>query len=403
MSASTHTPTTVRPFTFEFSDAELDDLRARIAATRWSEPETVPDQSQGTPQKTLKELARYWAEDYDWRKVEARLKELPHFTTEIDGLDIHFIHLRSKHEDALPLLVTHGWPGSIIEQLKIIEPLVDPTVHGGSAADAFHLVVPSMVGYGFSGKPAESGWNPQRMAKAWGELMHRLGYTRYVASGGDWGAIVTEQMGLQEPEGLIGFHTNMANAVPPPIMAAVEGGDPLPADVSLSPEETEAVEQLRSAYADVPYAFQMGTAPQTLAGLVDSPVGLAAFMLDHDWQSLEMISRSFAGEPEGLSPDDVLDNITLFWLTKSAVSAARLYWETGQAGISFFGAKGVKLPVAVSVFPTEMYRPPKSWAERAYPNLIHYNKLPKGGHFAAWEQPDYFVDDIRTGLRSLRQ
>ncbi|MFC8064553.1 epoxide hydrolase family protein [Streptomyces sp. NPDC057293] len=402
MSASTDNES-VRPFTIDFPDSELDDLRARIAATRWPEPETVKDQSQGTPFETLQRLARYWVEEYDWRKVEARLKALPHFITEIDGLDIHFIHLRSKHEDALPLIVTHGWPGSVIEQLKIIEPLVDPTAHGGNASDAFHLVVPSMPGYGFSGKPREPGWGPARMAKAWAALMARLGYTRYAASGGDWGAIVTEQMGLQEPEGLIGFHTNMANAVPPDIMAAVEGGAPLPEGVSLSPEENEAVEQLRSAYADVPYAYEMGTAPQSLVGLVDSPVGLAAFMLDHDWQSLEMISRSFAGEDEGLTRDDVLDNITLFWLTKTPVSAARLYWENTQAGLSFFGAKGVKLPVAVSVFPTEMYRPPKSWAEKAYTNLIHYNKLPKGGHFAAWEQPEYFVEDIRAGLRSLRQ
>ncbi|SDN61238.1 epoxide hydrolase family protein [Streptomyces wuyuanensis] len=400
--SDTSDPTAVRPFTFDIPDSELDGLRDRILATRWPEEETVKDQSQGTPFATLRALAQYWASEYDWRKVEAKLKALPHFVTEIDGLDIHFIHVRSKHEDALPLLVTHGWPGSVIEQLKIIEPLADPTAHGGDASDAFHLVVPSMPGYGFSGKPSEPGWNPERMARAWGELMKRLGYTRYAAQGGDWGAIVTDIMGVQEPEGLIGIHTNMANAVPPAVMAAIEGGDPVPDDVSLSPEENEAVEQLRSAYADVPYAYQMGTAPQTLAGLVDSPVGLAAFMLDHDWQSLEMISRSFAGEPEGLTRDDVLDNITLFWLTKSAVSAARLYWETAQAGISFFGAKGVRLPVAASVFPTEMYRPPKSWAEKAYPNLIHYNRVPEGGHFAAWEQPGYFVDEVRTGLRPLR-
>lgn len=401
--SDTSDPTAVRPFTFEFPDSELDDLRDRILAMRWPEEETVKDQSQGTPLTTLQALAQYWASEYDWRTVEARLKALPHFITEIDGLDIHFIHVRSQHENALPLLVTHGWPGSVIEQLKIIEPLADPTTHGGDASDAFHLVVPSMPGYGFSGKPSEPGWDPERMARAWGALMKRLGYTRYVAQGGDWGAIVTDIMAVQEPEGLIGIHTNMANAVPTAVMAAIEGGDPVPDDVSLSPEENEAVEQLRSAYADVPYAYQMGTAPQTLAGLVDSPVGLAAFMLDHDWQSLEMISRSFAGQPEGLTRDDVLDNITLFWLTRSAVSAARLYWETAQAGISFFGAKGVKLPVAASVFPTEMYTPPRSWVEQAYPGLIHYNRLPKGGHFAAWEQPGYFVDEVRTGLRPLRR
>ncbi|WP_432175278.1 epoxide hydrolase family protein [Streptomyces sp. Tue6028] len=394
--------TAIRPFTFEFSDEELEELRRRIRDTRWPEKETVSDQSQGTPLETLREVARYWAEEYDWRKVEAKLRALPHFITEIDGLDIHFIHVRSRHEDALPLIVTHGWPGSVIEQLKIIEPLTDPTAHGGDASDAFHLVIPSMPGYGFSGKPAESGWNPTRMARAWAELMKRLGYSRYAAQGGDWGAIVTDVMAAQEPEGLIGIHTNMANAVPADVMAAIEGGAPLPSGLSLTPEEHKAVEQLRSAYADVPYAFQMGTAPQTLVGLVDSPVGLAAFMLDHDWQSLEMISRSFAHHPEGLTRDDVLDNITLFWLTRSAVSAARLYWENAQAGISFFGAKGVKLPTAVSVFPTEMYTPPRSWAEKAYSNLIHYNKVPKGGHFAAWEQPESFVDEVRTGLRPLR-
>ncbi|MFF4744866.1 epoxide hydrolase family protein [Streptomyces sp. NPDC001268] len=401
--SATSDPTAVRPFTFEFSDAELDDLRDRIVATRWPEEETVKDQSQGTQLATLQALAQYWASEYDWRKVEARLKALPHFVTEIDGLDIHFIHVRSKHEDALPLIVTHGWPGSVIEQLKIIEPLTDPTAHGGAASDAFHVVVPSMPGYGFSGKPSTPGWAPDRMAAAWGNLMKRLGYTKYAAQGGDWGAIVTDLMGVQEPEGLVGIHTNMAGAVPPAIEAAVAAGNPLPSDVSLSSEEREAVEQLNFVYKHVAYALMMGSRPQSLSGLVDSPVGLAAFMLDHDRDSLELISRSFAGQPEGLTRDDVLDNITLFWLTRSAISAARLYWENTEAGIPFFGAKGVQLPVAVSVFPDELYTPPRSWAEKAYPNLIHYNRLPKGGHFAAWEQPGSFVDEVRTGLEPLRR
>ncbi|MGD1221702.1 epoxide hydrolase family protein [Streptomyces krungchingensis] len=398
MSAHPGTPE-IRPFTFEFPEAELDDLRARIEATRWPEKETVADQSQGTQLETMKELARYWASEYDWRRVEAKLKALPHFITEIDGLDIHFIHVRSKHENALPLIVTHGWPGSIVEQLKIIEPLVDPTAHGGSASDAFHVVIPSMPGYGFSGKPTSTGWGPERIARAWGELMKRLGYTKYAAQGGDWGAIVADFMGVQAPEGLIGIHTNMAGVVPPAIDAALIAGNPLPAGLSLSDEEKAAVEQLDFVYRHVYFAYLMASRPQTLTGLVDSPVGLAAFLLDHDAASLAMISRSFAGEKEGLTRDDVLDNITLFWLTNTAVSAARLYSENRT---SFFGVKGVALPVAVSVFPDEMYRAPKSWAEQAYPNLVHYNQVPKGGHFAAWEQPELLVNEIRSGLRSLR-
>ncbi|WP_432187538.1 epoxide hydrolase family protein [Streptomyces sp. Tue6028] len=398
MSAHPGTPE-IRPFTFEFPEAELDDLRARIEAARWPEKETVADQSQGTQLETMKELARYWASEYDWRKVEAKLKALPHFITEIDGLDIHFIHVRSKHENALPLIVTHGWPGSIVEQLKIIEPLVDPTAHGGSASDAFHVIIPSMPGYGFSGKPTSTGWGPERIARAWGELMKRLGYTKYAAQGGDWGAIVADFMGVQAPEGLIGIHTNMAGVVPPAIDAALIAGNPLPAGLSLSDEEKAAVEQLDFVYRHVYFAYMMASRPQTLTGLVDSPVGLAAFLLDHDAASLAMISRSFAGEKEGLTRDDVLDNITLFWLTNTAVSAARLYSENRT---SFFGVKGVALPVAVSVFPDEMYRAPKSWAEQAYPNLVHYNEVPKGGHFAAWEQPELLVNEIRSGLRSLR-
>jgi pimeloyl-ACP methyl ester carboxylesterase len=389
----------IRPFTFEFPEAELEDLRARIAATRWPEKETVADQSQGTQLETMKELARYWASEYDWRKVEAKLKALPQFVTEIDGLDIHFIHVRSKHENALPLIVTHGWPGSIIEQLKIIEPLTNPTAHGGSASDAFHVIIPSMPGYGFSGKPTTKGWGPERIARAWGELMKRLGYTKYVAQGGDWGAIIADFMGVQEPEGLVGIHTNMAGVVPPAIDAALATGNPLPAGLSLSDEETAAVEQLDFVYRHVYFAYLMGSRPQSLTGLADSPVGLAAFLLDHDAASLAMISRAFAGVDEGLARDDVLDNITLFWLTNTAISAARLYAENAT---SFFGVKGVKLPVAVSVFPDEMYQAPKSWVEQAYPNLVHYNRLPKGGHFAAWEQPELLVNDVRAGFRSVR-
>ncbi|MFD8197490.1 epoxide hydrolase family protein [Streptomyces wuyuanensis] len=395
--------TTIRPFTFEFPDSELEELRRRILATRWPEKETVADQSQGTQLATIKELARYWAEEYDWRKVEARLKAVPHFITEIDGLDIHFIHVRSKHENALPLIVTHGWPGSIIEQLKLIEPLTDPEAHGGSAEDAFHVVIPSMPGYGFSGKPTSTGWNPDRMARAWGELMKRLGYTKYAAQGGDWGAIVTDLMGVQEPEGLVGIHTNMAGVVPPAIEAAIAAGNPLPSDAVLAnDEEKAAVGQLNFVYRHVAYAYMMGSRPQSLTAFADSPVGLAAFMLDHDRDSLDLISRAFAGQNEGLTRDDVLDNITLFWLTNTGVSASRLYWENTVASIPFFGVKGVKLPVAVSVFPDELYQAPKSWAEQAYPNLIHYNRLPKGGHFAAWEQTELFVNEVRTGLRSLR-
>ncbi|WP_435227276.1 epoxide hydrolase family protein [Streptomyces sp. Tue6028] len=393
----------IRPFTFEISDAELKDLRARILATRFPEKETVADQSQGTQLATIQELARYWATEYDWRKVEAKLKAVPNFVTEIDGLDIHFIHVRSKHENALPLIVTHGWPGSIIEQLKIIEPLTNPTAHGGDASDAFHVVIPSMPGYGFSGKPTATGWNPERIARAWAELMKRLGYTKYVAQGGDWGAVITDIMGVQEPEGLVGIHTNMPGIFPPAVEQAIAAGNPLPSDVVLSDEEQKhAVEQLDFFYRHVYYAYLMGSRPQTLTGLVDSPVGLAAFLLDHDRDSLDLISRSFAGEIQGLTRDDVLDNITLFWLTNTAVSASRLYWEGAQAGTAFFSVRGVRIPVAVSVFPDELYQAPKSWAEQAYPNLVHYNKLPKGGHFAAWEQPELLVNEVRAGFRRLR-
>ncbi|MBP3964577.1 epoxide hydrolase family protein [Paenibacillus lignilyticus] len=388
-------PQSIRPFHVNIPEAELTELRNRINATRWPEKETVSDQSQGTQLETMQELARYWANEYDWRKIEAKINAVPHFLTEIDGLDIHFIHVRSKHENAMPILIAHGWPGSIIEQMKLIEPLTNPTEHGGSASDAFHVVIPSMPGYGFSGKPTTTGWDTERIARAYGELMTRLGYEKYAAQGGDWGAIVVDAMGVQEPKGLLGIHTNMAKVIPADVDAAIWSGNPLPE--GLSDEEKKACEQVREN--KFYYAFIMGTRPQTLTGLVDSPIGLAAFMLDHDWKSLALITRTFAGIQEGLTRDDVLDNITLFWLTNSAISAARIYWENKT---SFFAVQGVKLPVAVSVFPDELFEAPKSWTEKAYPNLIHYNRLPKGGHFAAWEQPEYMTEEIRTGLRSLR-
>ncbi|WP_395406412.1 epoxide hydrolase family protein [Pseudoduganella sp. UC29_106] len=387
----------IRPFRVNVPEADLRDLRRRIAATRWPEAEAVADASQGVQRATMQALARYWEKEYDWRKVEARLNALPQFLTGIDGLDIHFIHVRSKHENALPLIVTHGWPGSIIEQLKIIEPLVNPTAHGGSAADAFHVVIPSMPGYGFSGKPAKTGWDGNRIARAWAVLMERLGYKRYVAQGGDWGAIITDLMAVQAPAGLIGIHSNMPGAVPPDIDKALRTGNPAPA--GLSEEEQHACQQLDYVYKHIGYARIMGTRPQTLTGLADSPVGLAAFLLDHDARSLELISRAFAGQPGGLSRDDVLDNISLFWLTNTAVSASRLYWENKT---TVFAAKGVTLPVAVSVFPDEIYLPPRSWAERSYPKLMYYNRVEKGGHFAAWEQPALFAQELRAGFKALR-
>jgi pimeloyl-ACP methyl ester carboxylesterase len=393
--------TAIRPFQVNVPDAELTELRRRITATRFPEKETVTDFSQGVPLATTQKLARYWATEYDWRKVEARLNAVPNFITEIDGLDIHFIHVRSKHENALPMLVSHGWPGSIIEQLKIVDPLVNPTAHGGTAADAFHVVIPSMPGYGFSGKPSETGWGPERIARAWDVLMKRLGYTSYVAQGGDWGSVVVDYMGVQAPKGLLAIHTNMPGVVPPAIDAAAFAGAPVPA--GLSADEKHAYEQLAAFYKNVYYAVFMGTRPETLTALADSPVGLATFMIDHDARSLELISRSFNGVSEGLSRDDVLDNITLFWLTNTGVSAARLYWEYNLSDkLSFFSPKGVKLPVAVSAFPDELTQAPRSWAEQAYPNLIHYNRLPKGGHFAAWEQPEFLSEQLRAGFKSLR-
>ena len=394
----------IRPFQIDFPEAMLAELRRRISATNWPERETVTDGSQGVRLATVQALARYWATDYDWRKCEARLNALPQFMTEIDGLDIHFIHVRSKHENALPMIVTHGWPGSIIEQLKIIDPLANPTAHGGSAADAFHLVIPSLPGYGFSGKPTAPGWNPVSIARAWATLMHRLGYTRYVAQGGDWGNAISEVMALQQPPGLLGIHTNMAATVPARISKALAAHEAPPAD--LTAEERNAWKQLDFFYSKgLGYAIEMSWRPQTLYGLADSPVGLAAWMLDHDARSEEMIARVFAGATEGLSRDDILDNVTLYWLTNTAISSARLYWDTTNnlPPAGFFDVRGVEIPVAVSAFPDEIYAAPRSWAEQAYPKLIHYNKLDKGGHFAAWEQPGLFTAEMRASFRSLRQ
>lgn len=376
----------------------LTEMRRRIRETQWPERETVMDASQGVQLATMQALARYWAEEYDWRKIEAKMQALPQFITEIDGLDIHFIHVQSKHEDALPLIVTHGWPGSIIEQMKIIDPLTNPTAHGGNASDAFHLVIPSMPGYGYSGKPATTGWGPERIARAWVTLMKRLGYTKFAAQGGDWGALVTEQMGVQAPPELIGIHTNMPGAVPAEVDQAAFTGAAEPD--GLSPEEKHAFERLQLVYSKgIAYGYQMGLRPQTLYGIADSPIGLAAYFLDHDAWSYAMIARVFAGESEGLTRDDVLDNITIAWLTNTAISSARLYWENK---LPYFRVKGITIPVAVSSFPEEIDLCPRSWAERAYPKLIHYNKLDRGGHFAAWEQPELFVEEVRTGLRSLR-
>jgi pimeloyl-ACP methyl ester carboxylesterase len=395
----------IRPFPrLEVPEAELTDLRRRIQATRWPDRETVNDASQGVRLATVQALARYWATQYDWRKCEARLNAIPQFITEIDGLDIHFIHVRSKHENALPMIVTHGWPGSIIEQLKIIGPLTDPTAHGGTAADAFHLVIPSLPGYGFSGKPTAPGWNPVSIAKAWATLMQRLGYTKYVAQGGDWGNAVSEVMALQQPPGLLGIHTNMAATVPPEVSKALALGGAPPA--GLSPDEKHAWDQLVDFYKNgLGYALEMNNRPQTLYGIVDSPVGLAAWMIDHDIRSYQMIARTFDGKPEGLTRDDVLDNVTLYWLTNTAISSARLYWDTRHTlppGGGFFDVRGIQLPVAVSAFAEEIYQAPRSWAEKAYPKLIHYNSFPKGTHFAAWEQPELFVGEMRASFKSLR-
>ena len=390
--------TAIRPLRAHVPDAQLADLKRRVKSTRWPERETVTDASQGVQLATMQKLARHWATDYDWRKVEARLNALPNFVTEIDGLDIHFIHVRSTHANALPVIVTHGWPGSVIEQLKIVDPLTNPTAHGGSASDAFDVVIPSLPGYGFSGKPATTGWDPQRIARAWIALMKRLGYTRYVAQGGDWGNAVTEQMALIAPPELVGIHTNMPATVPDDIAHALKFGDPAPA--GLSADEAHAFDQLDFFYKHgLGYAQEMANRPQTLYGIEDSPIGLAAWMIDHDAASQALIARVFDGQAEGLSRDDILDNISLYWFTNTGVSSARLYWENK---LNFFAPKHVAIPVAVSVFPDEIYAAPKSWTEKAYPKLIHYNRLPKGGHFAAWEQPQAFSGELRASFRSLR-
>jgi pimeloyl-ACP methyl ester carboxylesterase len=389
----------IRPFHVNVPETELTELRRRINSTKWPEKETVTDATQGVQLATMQALARYWGTKYDWRKVEARLNALPQFVTEIDGLDIHFIHARSKHENALPLVVTHGWPGSIIEQLKIVDPLVNPTGHGGNASDAFHVVIPSLPGYGYSGKPETAGWGPDRIARAWVTLMKRLGYTKFVAQGGDWGAVIVDTMGVQAAPELLGIHTNMPGIFPGEIDAAAFSGAPAPA--GLSTDEKLAYERLQFVYQKgIAYGFQMGLRPQTLYGIADSPIGLAAYFLDHDARSYDLISRVFAGGTEGLTRDDILDNITIAWLTNTALSGARLYWEYWGKG--YFNAKGVSIPVAVSVFPDELYPAPRSWAEKAYPKLIHYNRLPKGGHFAAFEQPQLLSEEIRVGFRSLR-
>lgn len=392
-----------KPFSIDIPREALDDLRRRVAATRWPDEETVTDRSQGVQLATLQELARYWEIEYDWRTCEEKLNDLPQFTTEIDGLDIHFIHVRSEHEEALPLIVTHGWPGSIIEQLKIIDPLTDPTAHGGSASDAFHLVIPSMPGYGYSGKPTTTGWDPARIARAWVELMKRLGYTEFVAQGGDWGAIICDVMAIQEPPELLGIHSNMPSTVPSDVGDGLQRGEPVPSD--LSDDETRAYERLSEFFTeDIGYAIEMGTHPQTLSGLADSPIGLAAWILDHDIRSYERIAGLFDGQPFGdITRDDILDNITLYWLTNTAVSSARLYWEVLYEGEGrFYDAVDVSIPAAVSIFPDEIHPAPRSWTEQAYHDLIYYNELDEGGHFAAWEVPELFASEIQAAFRPLR-
>jgi pimeloyl-ACP methyl ester carboxylesterase len=392
----------VRPFRADISEAALTDLRRRIAATKWPDKELVNDQSQGVQLSTMRKLAEYWAKQYDWRKTEAKLNSYPQFVTNIDGLDIHFIHVRSKNPNALPLIITHGWPGSVIEQLKVIGPLTDPVAYGGKVEDSFDVVIPSLPGYGFSGKPTVVGWEPVRTAKAWITLMNRLGYKRYVAQGGDWGNAVSEIMGLMAPPELLAIHTNMASTQPADVGKLLAAGGPVPA--SFSADEKNAYEQLDFFYKKgLGYANEMGLRPQTLYGIADSPVGLAAWILDHDARSYDLIVRVFDGKSEGLTREDVVENITLYWLTNTAVSSARLYWETFQiAKGGFFDSRNVAIPVAVSVFPDEIYAAPRSWTEKAYPRLIYFNKLDKGGHFAAWEQPHLFSEELRAAFKSLR-
>ena len=393
----------IRPFRVNIPESQLTELRRRVKATIWPEQETVPDDTQGVRLATMKALADYWANNYDWRKVEARLNSYPMFITNIDGLDIHFIHVKSKEKNAMPIIITHGWPGSIIEQLKVIDPLTNPTAYGGKAEDAFDVVIPSLPGYGFSAKPTAPGWNPERIAKAWATLMNRLGYTRYVAQGGDWGNAITERMALQQPAGLLGISTNMAATVPPEIDAAIQSGKPKPS--TLSPEESRAWDQLAFFYQNgLGYANEMSLRPQTLYGIADSPIGLAAWILDHDDSSYKLIARVFAGQKEGLTRDDILDNITLYWVTNTAISSARLYWDNTHTlpPAGFFTVRGLKIPVAVSAFADEIYQAPQSWAEKAYPKLLSYRKHEKGCHFAAWEQPQALTEDMREAFRSLR-
>jgi pimeloyl-ACP methyl ester carboxylesterase len=395
--------TSIRPFKFHASDEALADLRRRINATKWPEVEQVHDETQGVQLATMQKLARHWGRDYDWRKAEAKINAVPNFITNIDGLDIHFIHVKSKEKNAMPLIITHGWPGSFIEQMKVIAPLTDPTAYGGKAEDAFDVVIPSLPGYGFSGKPAATGWDPARIARAWTTLMRRLGYSKFVAQGGDWGNAVSEVMALQAPPELLGISTNMAATVPAEISQAMAAGNPPPA--TLSADERNAWDQLSFFYTyGLGYANEMALRPQTLYGIADSPVGLAAWILDHDARSYALIRRVFDGQSEGLTRDDILDNITMYWLTNTAISSARLYWNTRvtSKGGGFFDPRGVALPVAVTVFPDEIYAAPRSWAERAYPKLIYFSKLDKGGHFAAWEQPKLFVGEMRKGFKPLR-
>ena len=388
----------IRPFNFDFPQSAIDDLRRRIASTKWPGRETVNDTTQGVQLDTMQNLAKYWQTEYDWRKFETKLKALPHFITEIDGLDIHFIHVRSQHPNALPMILTHGWPGSVIELLKLVDPLTNPTAHGGTAEDAFDVVIPSMPGYGFSGKPTTPGWGPTQIASAWAVLMKRLGYNRYVAQGGDWGALIVDLMGVQQAPELLAIHTNMPGMVPAEIdQQAFAGAEP---PDGLAPDEKHLYEQIRFFYQNgLSYALEMGKHPQTLFAIEDSPIGLAAWILDHDIRSYELITRVFEGKEEGLTRDDILDNITLYWLTNTGVSSARLYWENK---FNFFSPKNITIPVAVSAFPDEIYFATKSWTEKAYPNLIHFNRLEKGGHFAAWEQPAAFTSELRTAFRSLR-
>ena len=397
-------PDAIRPFRVEVAQADIDDLRQRLRATRWPEKETVSDLTQGVPLATARELARYWADDYDFARLATRLNAFPQFLTEIDGLDIHFIHVRSAHPNALPLIITHGWPGSIIEMLNVIGPLTDPTAYGGSAEDAFDVVVPSMPGYGYSAKPTTTGWGPVHIADAWIVLMRRLGYTRYVAQGGDWGAQITDTIGAKAPPELLGIHSNMPGTVAPDVSKALTSnvfGTGHPAPTGLTADEQRAYDRLSFLFTKgVGYALEMGNRPQTLYGLADSPIALAAWMLDHDAYSLEDIVKAFDGNPvDSLTRDEVLDNITMTWVTNTGMSSGRLYWENT---LGFFDTKDVKVPAAVSVFPRELYEAPRSWTEAAYPDLIYFNQLDRGNHFAAWQEPELFSQELRAAFRTLR-